>query len=87
VLIGRIAQFWSPASYQTRLRNFWSEGCYPSRNVQFLGGAAQPTARPSPGDQPVRGMHQVMIDMLSLCKKNTEACVLDEARQGVVKGC
>ena len=55
--------------------------------MQFLGGAAQPTARPSPGDQPVRGMHQVMIDMLSLCKKNTEACVLDEARQGVVKGC
>ena len=52
----------------------------------FLGEVAQPVAGPRLGEQLVRGMHQVVINMLSLCKQNFEACVLDETRQGVVKG-
>ena len=47
----------------------------------FLGEVAQPIARPSLGEQPVRGVHQAVIDRLPLCKKNTEACELEEARQ------
>jgi len=51
----------------------------------FLVEAAQPVVGPSLGEQPVRGMDQVVIDRLPLCKKNTEACELDEARQAAVK--
>ena len=51
----------------------------------FQGEAAQPAVGPSPGEQPVRGMDQVVTDRLSLCKKDTEACELDEARQVVLK--
>jgi len=51
----------------------------------FLGEAAQPAAGTSSGEQPVRGMDQAVIDRLPLCKKNTEACDLDEARQDAMK--
>ena len=36
-------------------------------------------------EKPVRGTDQDVIDMLPLCKKDTEACELDEAREVVVK--
>ena len=51
----------------------------------FLGEATQPIAGPSPSEQLVRGMNQVVIDMFPLCKQNTEACEPDEAKQVVVK--
>jgi len=34
----------------------------------------------------MRGMNQAVIDMLPLYKKYIESCVLDEARQGAMKG-
>ena len=52
----------------------------------FQGEATQPIVGPSPGEQPVRGMDQTVIDRLRLCMKITEACVLDEARQRAAKG-
>jgi len=55
--------------------------------MEFLGGAAEPATGPSLDEQPMRGMHQDVIDKLSLCKENTEACILEEARQGAVKSC
>ena len=54
--------------------------------MQFLGGDVHPTIGPSPYEQPVRGMHQALINRLSLCNKTSEPCVLDEARQGAMKG-
>jgi len=33
----------------------------------------------------MRGTDQVVIDKLPLCKKDTEACELDEARQAAMK--
>ena len=51
----------------------------------FQGEDAQRAVGPSPGEQPVRGMHQVVINRLPLCKQNTEAGELDEARQAAVK--
>ena len=68
-----------------KLRNFWREGWFRSEFAQILEGAAQPAARPSLDEQPVRGMHQGLIDRLSLCKKLTGSCVLDEARHVAVK--
>ena len=53
--------------------------------MQFFGGDAQLATGPSPGEHPVRRMHQTLIDGLSLCKKNIEACILDEARQDAIK--
>jgi len=58
----------------------------PSRIAQFLEGATQRTTGPSLEEQHVRGMQQVLMDKLSFCKKNTEACVHDEAKHAVVKG-
>ena len=37
------------------------------------------------GEEPVRGMDQAMTERLTLCKKDTEACELDEERQDDVK--
>ena len=51
----------------------------------FQGEATQHVAGPSPGEQPVRGMDQVVTDRVPLCKKDTKACELDEARQVAVK--
>ena len=51
----------------------------------FLWEAAQPVVEISLSEQPVRGMHQVVFDSLPLCIRNTKACVLDEARQDVMK--
>lgn len=51
----------------------------------FLGEATQLVVGPSLGEQPMSGMHQVVINRLPLCKRNTEASKLDEARQGVLK--
>jgi len=42
----------------------------------FLVEATQLVARPSPGEQPVRGMHQAMLDWLPLCMKNTKTLYL-----------
>lgn len=53
--------------------------------MQFLCGVAQPVVGPSPGEQPMKGMHQVVTGGLPLCKKNIEACILDEVRHVVVK--
>ena len=58
---------------------------FPLELPNLLGEAAQPIAGPSPVDHLVRGMHQVVIDRLPLCKKNTEACVLDEERHVAMK--
>jgi len=33
----------------------------------------------------VRGMDQAVTDRLPLCKKGTESCELDKARQTIVK--
>ena len=46
----------------------------------FFGEGAQPTTRTILGEQPMRGMHQVVIDRLRLCKKNTE--VVNLMKQG-----
>ena len=42
---------------------------FPLEMHNFLGEATQPTAKPSLGEQPVRGMDQAVIDRLPLCKK------------------
>jgi len=42
----------------------------------FLVEAPQATAGPSPGEQPVRGMHQVVINRLPLCKKTLKLVYL-----------
>jgi len=39
----------------------------------------------SPGEQPVREMHQVVLDGLPMCMRNTKACVLDEERKDAIK--
>jgi len=65
-------QFWSPIGCKLGLHN-------------FLGGAAWPAGGPSQSDELVRGVHQVVIHMLPLCKKNTKACELEKARKVVVK--
>ena len=54
--------------------------------MQFLEGATQPVAGPSLEEQPVRGMQQVLMGMLSFCKKSTEVCVLDKVIHAVMKG-
>ena len=51
----------------------------------FQGEAAQRAAGPIPSEQPVRGMDHAVTDRLPLCKKDIEACELDEARQAAVK--
>lgn len=51
-------------------------GCPPELS-NFKGEATKPTARPSPSEQLVRGMDQVVTDRLPLCKKDIEACELD----------
>lgn len=58
---------------------------FPQKMCNFLRKASQPAAGPRPGEQPMSGMDQVVIYRLPLCKKNNEACELDEARQAVVK--
>ena len=50
----------------------------------FLGEDAQPIVGPSPGEHPVRGIHQAMIDRLPLCKKNNETCEPNEVRHADV---
>ena len=59
-------------------------GC-PPKMRNFQGEATQPAVGPSPSEQPVRGMDQAVADRLPLCKKDTEVCELDEARQVAVK--
>ena len=54
--------------------------------AQFLEGDAHRVSRPSPTEQPMRGMQQDLIDKMSFCKKITEACVLDEERHAALKG-
>jgi len=68
------------------LRNFWREGWLPSRFAQILEGDAQLAIVPSPDEQPMRGMHQGLIDKLSFCNKITGACVLDKAGHAAMKG-
>jgi len=51
----------------------------------FKGEVVEPAARSSPGEQLVRGMDQGVTDRLPLCKKDTESCELDEARQAAMK--
>ena len=51
----------------------------------FQGEVAQPVVGPSLGEQPMRGMNQVMTDRLPLCKKDTKACELDEVRKATIK--
>ena len=51
----------------------------------FQGDVSQHVVGQSPGEQPVRGMDQVVTDMLPLCKKDTEACEIDEARKATMK--
>lgn len=51
------------------------------RNEQLHGGPTQLTDGSGPGGQPVRGVHQYVIDRLFLCKQNTKSCELDEGRQ------
>ena len=53
--------------------------------MHFLRGATQPAGGPSPGDQPVMGMHRAVIERLPLCKHNTKACEIDEAGQAAMK--
>ena len=52
----------------------------------FLRESTQHVARPSLGEQPVRGMQQALMDRLSFYKKITEACVLDKERHAAMKG-
>ena len=51
----------------------------------FLREATEPTIGPSLGEQLMKGMHQVVIERLPLCKRNIEACEPDEARQAAMK--
>lgn len=53
--------------------------------MQILEGVAQLATGPSPDEQYVREMHQVLIDRLYFCKKITRSSVLDEARHAAVK--
>lgn len=55
-------------------------GC-PLKMHNFQGEATQHAIGPSPGEQLVKGIDQVVTDMLPLCKKHTEACELDIERQ------
>ena len=51
----------------------------------FQGEAAHPVAGPSLGEQPVRGMDQVVTNRLPLCKKDIVTYELDKARQATLK--
>jgi len=82
------AGFCNPGSYQSTKEDCAIAGGKPRFPLEihnFQGEFAQLLARPSTGEQPVRGMDQAVTNRLPLCKKDTKACELDEARQVTVK--
>jgi len=52
---------------------------------KFRWEATQPAARPSPGEQPMKGNYQTMIERFPLSKQDTKAWGLDEASQVAMK--
>lgn len=83
-LAGRIVQSWSLASYQRGLHNSWREDCLPSINVQFSRGSYSACSWTKSGWAACEGNGSILIYRLPLCEENTEAWILDEARQIVV---
>ena len=53
----------------------------------FQGEDTQPMARLSLGEQPMRGMDQVVTNRLPFSKKDTTSCEHDKARQAAMKAC
>jgi len=62
-----------PSMLSKRIAQFLEGTLVALRMHNFQGEAAQPAAGPSPGEQPMKGKDQTVIDRLTLSKKDTEA--------------